>query len=330
MTGSISEKEPLLDSSRDNSAIIDTIIIGAGISGVNAAYRIQSQFPSSTYTILESRYGLGGTWDFFRFPGIRSDSDLHTFGFPWRPWTEQAVIADGASIKKYIDETAAAYGIDKHVQFGEKVVAADWSSDTQCWTLNVDVCAQEEEKSRRKTYHARFVILATGYYDYDEPLRATIPGIENFGGTVVHPQFWPSDLDYTDKNIVVIGSGATAVTLLPSLAKTAKHVTMLQRSPSYIMIMPQPQNRDASWLYRLLPTWFYLKLQRFQYLLVAELLFRFCRAFPNAARRFLNSATTKNLPKSIPHDPHFNPRYVDICQHTPYRAVSNPRALNPR
>lgn len=309
MADSMSEKQPLLSSNELSSTDFDTIIIGAGISGINAAYRTQNNFPSSSYTILEGRYGIGGTWDFFRYPGIRSDSDLHTFGFPWRPWSEQKVIADGDSIRTYINETAVAEGIDKKVRFGEKVVESAWSSEKQCWTLQVERRAEEgAEKVEKKTYTARFVILATGYYDYEEPLSADIAGIDNYKGTIVHPQFWPSDLDYKGKDIVIIGSGATAVTLLPSLAeKGAGHVTMLQRSPSYILSIPNPTARDSQWLYRLLPTWMYLKIQRWKFILQAALLFNFCQAFPNAAKKMVRKATIAQLPKTMPLDPNFNP-----------------------
>lgn len=297
----------------------DTLIIGAGISGINFAYRLQTQLPHHTYCILESRHGIGGTWDFFKYPGIRSDSDLHTFGFPWKPWAEQKSIADGESIARYIRETAKGEGIDKHVRFGEKLREASWSSEQQRWRLEVDVddpfadnndvnSEKPATSSQKRTYHARFLLLATGYYDYDEALPATIPNISSFRGTTVHPQFWPSDIDYTDKNVVIVGSGATAVTLLPSLAATAKHVTMLQRSPGYLITIPQEKPGD-SWLYPLLPTWAYLKLQRLKFLIFPYLFFLFCRTFPSAARSVLRKGTLAQLPKNIPHDPHFVPIY---------------------
>jgi len=209
--------------------VYDVVIVGAGISGINASYRVQTELPGSKYVVLESRGGIGGTWDFFKYPGLRSDSDLHTFGFPWRPWTEQKAIADGATIRDYIVKTAESEGIDKHILYHHKLVSGNWSSETQTWALTVAVNGKE------RIFNTKFVILGTGYYNYEEALPATIPGIENFKGTIIHPQFWPEDLDYTDKRMVVIGSGATAVTLLPSLAKKAEHVTMLQRSPGYLI-----------------------------------------------------------------------------------------------
>ncbi|KAI9658279.1 MAG: hypothetical protein M1821_002412 [Bathelium mastoideum] len=286
---------------KPSNNVWDVVIIGAGISGINSAYRVQTQLPSKSYTILEARGGIGGTWDLFKYPGIRSDSDLHTFGFPWRPWQEQKVIADGASIVKYVRETASMFGIDQHIQYHHKVTSMDWSSDEQSWTLTVLVDDEE------KYFHAKFIILSTGYYDYAEPMPATIPGMENFQGTVVHPQFWPEDLDYTGKKMVIIGSGATAVTLLPSLAEKASHVTMLQRSPGYLLSLPNPGGESPP--SRFVPRWLAAKLNRLRFLVVPFLFFHFCKAFPGAARKLLRAATSRQLPTTIPHDPHFEPAY---------------------
>lgn len=285
----------------DNS--YDVTIIGAGISGINAAYRVQTQLPDLTYTILESRGGIGGTWDFWKYPGIRSDSDLHTFGFPWQPWTEQKAIADGESIVKYIRATAAQHGIDQKVQYRHKVVRAEWSSDQQLWQLGALVNGEKEV-----IYHAKYMLLCSGYYDYEEALPATINGLENFKGTVVHPQFWPEDLDYADKRVAIIGSGATAVTLLPNLASTAKQVTMVQRSPGYLVSLPQSNALD-NFMRRYLPTWLTHRLTRLRFLVIPFLFFNFCRAYPNAARRMMRKNTERQLPKTIPHDPHFHPSY---------------------
>lgn len=285
-----------------NVEIHDVIIIGAGISGINAAYRMQSQLPGSEYTILEARHTLGGTWDLFKYPGIRSDSDLHTFGFQWMPWTENRPIADGESIKRYMDECTKHFGIDKKIQYNHKVLSGNWDSKEQTWVLELEVNGTE-----RKQVRGRFVILGTGYYDYNEPLPTTIPGLQNFKGTIVHPQFWPSDLDYADKKVVVVGSGATAITLLPSLADKAKQVIQLQRSPSYILSLPN--NAKQGWLTSFLPRWMQLRVERVRNLVFPFLFFRFCRAFPNAARNLIRLGTTKQLPKNIPHDPHFEPTY---------------------
>ncbi|KAF2087587.1 FAD/NAD(P)-binding domain-containing protein [Saccharata proteae CBS 121410] len=280
----------------------DVVIIGAGISGINAAYRVKTQCPTNSWAIFEARDAIGGTWDLFKYPGIRSDSDLHTFGFPWRPWTEQKAIADGASIAKYIRETAAAEGIDKKIHFKHKLSEMDWSSKTNTWTLDVDVDGVQKE------YTARYVIMASGYYDYNEPLQASIPGLDNFKGTIIHPQFWPSDLDYADKNMVVIGSGATAVTLLPNLGEKAKHVTMLQRSPGYLLSLPSVSPLDTLIRAVLPQSWSHV-LIRMRFLVIGYLFFQFCRAFPSAARKVVKAATVKQLPKNVPHDPHFEPSY---------------------
>lgn len=280
----------------------DVIIVGAGISGINAAYRVQTELPSHSYAVIESRNAIGGTWDLFRYPGIRSDSDLHTFGFPWRPWSKATAIADGDSIRNYVKESAEQYGIDKKIQFHHKLQACSWSSAEQQWTLSVDAGGQP------KTFTARFMILSTGYYDYHEPLKASIPGIENFRGAVIHPQFWPEDMDYTGKKLVIIGSGATAITLLPNLAEKAGNVTMLQRSPSYVLALPAVDPL-GDWMRKWLPTWMAQTFVRWKFLVLPFIFFKFCRTFPNAARRVLRLGTERLLPPSIPYDPNFKPSY---------------------
>ena len=280
----------------------DMIIVGAGISGINAGYRVQTELPNYSYTILENRSAIGGTWDLFKYPGIRSDSDLHTFGFPWRPWAEPKAIADGAAIKNYVQESAEIYGIDKKIQFHHKLLAADWSSKEQRWSLTVDAAGLET------IFTARFVILSTGYYDYNEPLKASIPGLDNFTGQVIHPQFWPTDLDYTGKKLVVIGSGATAITLMPNLADKAGSVTMLQRSPTYVMALPAV-DPTGSWFKKWLPNRLAFKIVRWKFLILPFLFFKFCRAFPNAARKIIRRRTEPLLPKGMSYDPNFTPRY---------------------
>jgi cation diffusion facilitator CzcD-associated flavoprotein CzcO len=280
----------------------DVIIVGAGISGINAGYRVQTELPNYKYTILESRDAIGGTWDLFRYPGIRSDSDLHTFGFPWRPWSDKKVIADGTLIRNYVKASAEQYGIDRKILFHHKLLAANWSSDEQRWALNVDTDGE------KVTFYARFVIFSTGYYDYNEPLQASIPGLENFKGKVIHPQFWPEDYDYSNKKMVIIGSGATAVTLLPVIAQKAARVTMLQRSPTYVMALPV-EDQMGNFMRKFLPQWLAFKLVRWKFLIVPLLFFQFCRAFPNAAKGILRKRTSALLPKNIPHDPNFKPKY---------------------
>ncbi len=214
----------------------DVVIVGAGLSGIDAAYRLETECPRKSYTILEARGAIGGTWDLFRYPGIRSDSDMFTLGFPFRPWTGDKAIADGESIRCYIEDTARTFGIDRHIRYDMRVRRAAWSTADAIWTLEV------ESAGRRTTLTCRFLYMGSGYYDYDAGFTPDWPGTGAFGGRIIHPQHWPADLDTAGRRIVVIGSGATAVTLVPALAKKAAHVTMLQRSPTYIVSRP---SRDA-------------------------------------------------------------------------------------
>src|SRR3984885_12784210 len=212
---------------------LDVVVIGAGISGLGAAYRLTERNPHLRYVVLERRARIGGTWDLFRYPGVRSDSSIFTLSFPFEPWTRKEGVADGEHIREYLSATAHKYGIDRHIKFNSHVRSADWDSPTDTWTITV------EQGAARTVYRSKFVFFASGYYNYDEGYTPDFPGIEQFGGTVVHPQHWPEDLDYTGKKIVVIGSGATAVTLLPSLSERAAKVTMLQRSPTYLISAPK-------------------------------------------------------------------------------------------
>lgn len=280
----------------------NVVIVGAGISGINAAYRIQSELEGFDYTILEARDRMGGTWDLFKYPGVRSDSDLYTFGFPWRPWNQSKCIADGQSICTYVEESAAEHGIDKKIQYRHKVTHSNWSTDQAAWQLTVDA------NGTTRHIHARFIILASGYYDYHNPLKAEIPNLEEFKGMTVHPQFWPADLDWDNKKIVIIGSGATSVTLLPALAEKAKKVTMLQRSPTYVLAQPA-EDPLSGWAKRNLPAWLSYRLVRFKFLVLPFLFFRFCRTFPGLAKTMMRKATERELNGVIPHDPHFQPSY---------------------
>ncbi|PLB48799.1 putative flavin-binding monooxygenase [Aspergillus steynii IBT 23096] len=289
--------------SREGNLDYDVIIIGAGISGINTAYRIQSEIPNCSYIILEARDALGGTWDLFRYPGIRSDSDLFTFGFSWYLWPSENPIAEASSILQYMKEASESFGIDKNIFYQHKVTTASWISSEQTWRLQVIHDGHPEPT----TLNTRFVVLATGYYDYHQPLASQIPGLENFTGRVIHPQFWPHDFDCTDRNVVIIGSGATAITLVPKLAEKAERVTMLQRSPSYIMSLPN--RRTTTWLGKLLPSAIASRIARFRKMITSRVFFLFCRAFPIPARWLLRHATTRQLPKHIPYDPHFNPKY---------------------
>ncbi|HEU4361916.1 MAG TPA: NAD(P)/FAD-dependent oxidoreductase, partial [Mycobacterium sp.] len=212
-----------------NAQDVDVVIIGAGISGLGAAYRITQANPGTSYVILERRARIGGTWDLFRYPGVRSDSSIFTLCFPYEPWTRRESVADGAHIREYLTETAHKYGIDRHIVFDSYVRAADWDSSTDSWTVTV------EHGGHETTYRGRFVFFGSGYYNYDDGYTPEFPGIEQFGGTVVHPQHWPAELDYSGKKVVVIGSGATAMSLIPSLTERAGKVTMLQRTPTYLI-----------------------------------------------------------------------------------------------
>ncbi|KAI6246759.1 FAD-containing monooxygenase EthA [Erysiphe necator] len=284
------------------SRLFDILIVGAGISGIDMAYRIKTEFPKYNYAILEARDAIGGTWDLFRYPGIRSDSDLHTFGFPWRPWLEDKSIADGESIRNYLNECAEIEGITSNIRYRHKVLAGNWSSIDQKWTLTVDINGQKAQ------YNARFVVMCTGYYNYKEPLKAVIPGLSDFKGLVIHPQFWPEDLDYTDKKIVIIGSGATAVTLFPVLAKKAAHVTLLQRSPSYILATPGV-DKSAKFLRRYLPVIVVARLMRIKFLVLSFIFYWFCQFFPRTARALLRVNSRSYLPKDYSTEVHFNPKY---------------------
>lgn len=294
----------------------DILIVGAGISGINTAYRVQTRLPHSTYTILEARPTLGGTWSLFRYPGIRSDSDLHSFGFSFHPWRKSNPIATGPSIIEYLHATARKFGIEERIQYGRRVERADWSSDTQQWRVEVSVAEGEEEgararRARREVHYARFVVMGTGYFDYEKPLDAEIPGLERFRGETVHPQFWPEGLDFGGKKMVVIGSGATAITIVPAVVDAGVgHVTMLQRSPSYVLSVPQGKpDAPLPLPLRFLPESFARRFVRWIFILQGYLLFVFCRTFPRLARRVLRSEAKRHLPKGFAMDPHFEPRY---------------------
>ncbi|ORY55882.1 monooxygenase [Pseudomassariella vexata] len=285
----------------------DFIVIGAGLSGIDAGYRLKTELPDCSYTILEARDKIGGTWSFFKFPGIRSDSQLTTFGLPWRPWVHDKDMADGPLILEYIESAAHDEGIDKKIRFRHKVTAANWSSEEQRWTLTVD------NEGSTKIFRAKFLFACSGYYDYEKPLQAEIPGLENFQGTVAHPQFWPTGLNYAGKRVVIIGSGATAITLLPVMAKTAGHVTMLQRSPSYVMTLPSV-SVVGNWLKQLLPARIAHPLNWWRCFITEQGFSQFCLAFPNAARKLILRLMKQQLPEHVPVDPHFNPRYVPMDQ----------------
>lgn len=284
---------------------VDLIIIGAGIAGINAAYRFQTEGPPGmTYTLLEGRDSIGGTWDLFRYPGIRSDSGIFTFGFAWNPWPGKGILALGPAIKKYMVESARGAGIDKHIRYQHKVKHANWISKDSCWEVTANVNGDEKVV----TIRANFVYLATGYYNYDQPRQVDIPGIENFQGKVIHPQFWPENYDYTRKKMVVIGSGATAITIVPAVADKVEHVTMLQRSPTYIFPLAQ-HSLFTSILFAVAPRRLAQFINRAIWILQTFAMIKICNNFPSLSKRFIRYNNEQLLPPSTPWDPHFNPRY---------------------
>src|SRR5947209_973312 len=226
----------------------DVLIVGAGISGVGTAYHVQTKCPRKSYAVLEARDSIGGTWDLFRYPGVRSDSDMYTLGYRFRPWLEAKAIANGSSILKYLRETAYAFGIDRRIRFGHRVRRAIWSSADSMWTVE----GEKGEDKETVSFTCNFLYMCTGYYDYAGGYMPGWPGRHRFSGLIIHPQKWPETLDYAGKRVVVIGSGATAVTLVPALAETASHVTMLQRSPTYMVSRPA-KDVIANWLRARLP-----------------------------------------------------------------------------
>jgi cation diffusion facilitator CzcD-associated flavoprotein CzcO len=294
--------EPVIEPATTTAEHVDVLIVGAGLSGIGAACRLRMDLPQKSFALLESRAASGGTWDLFRYPGIRSDSDMFTLGYRFRPWTEAKSIADGPAILRYIRDTAREHGIDEQIRYGHRVVRADWSSAEARWTVE----ALQGEQTVRFT--CSFLLTCTGYYRYDEGFTPTFPGRERFGGEVVHPQHWPEDLDYAGKRVVVIGSGATAVTLLPSMADDAAHVTMLQRSPSYVMSLP---SRDpiADTLRRRLPAKLAYGAVRWKNVATTTLFYQASRRFPGRIRKLLRKGAVSQLPEGFDVDTHFNPSY---------------------
>jgi monooxygenase len=283
---------------------VDVLIVGAGLSGVGAAVHLQRECPGKTYAVLEARGAIGGTWDLFRYPGVRSDSDMYTLGYSFKPWTDPKAIADGDSIREYVRETAREYGVQQHIRFHHKVVRAEWDSATARWT----VYAHRADTGEDVVLTCGFLFTNSGYYRYDEGYTPQFPGVERYAGTLVHPQHWPADLDYAGKRVVVIGSGATAVTLVPAMAERAAHVTMLQRSPTYIVSLP---SRDplARVLGGRVPAKTAYTLVRWKNVAVGVANFQLSRRAPGLVKRFLRRAAKGRLPAGYDIDRHFAPRY---------------------
>ena len=283
---------------------LDVLIVGAGLSGIGAACHLRDECPDKSFAILESRDAIGGTWDLFRYPGIRSDSDMFTLGYAFRPWTDAQSIADGPSIRRYIVDTAREYGIQEAIRFHHQVLSAEWSTPDARWT----VTARRSDTRETVRLTCSWLSICAGYYSYDEGYRPRFEGEEHFAGELIHPQHWPEDLDVTGKRVVVIGSGATAVTLVPSLADDAEHVTMLQRTPSYILSLPG-KDPLAQVLRKRLPATIAYPIVRWKNVLLSTLLYQFSKRRPAAARRLIRRLTQKQLPAGFDVDTHFNPPY---------------------
>ena len=288
----------------DGQDYFDVIIVGAGISGIGAACHLQKKSKNRSYTILEARENIGGTWDLFRYPGIRSDSDMYTLGYSFKPWKEGEAIADGDSILKYLGETVAEHGLKDKIQFQQRVQKASWSTENAEWTLTITDGATGDTRMLRCNY----LFMCSGYYNYEQGYLPEFEGYDDFKGTIAHPQHWPTDLDYSGKKVVVIGSGATAVTVVPAMAETAEHVTMLQRSPTYIASRPQ-EDALANGLRKFLPNWLAYKIVRTKNVLLTMLFFSLSKKYPKGMKKRLIELVEKELGPDFDVKTHFTPRY---------------------
>jgi cation diffusion facilitator CzcD-associated flavoprotein CzcO len=282
----------------------DVIVIGAGISGIGAGYHLQTKCPEKSYAILEGRDTIGGTWDLFKYPGIRSDSDMYTLGFSFFPWKEKEAIADGPSILKYLNETSKKFNIDKKIKFNHYVKDASWCSEKSIWTLKVE----DKNLMDTVTISCNFIFMCSGYYSYEKGYTPDFDGINEFNGKIMHPQKWDTSIDYSDKEVIVIGSGATAVTLVPEMAKDAKHVTMLQRSPTYVVSAPQ-QDPLAIFLQKYLPSKLSYFIVRWKNILRQQWYFRLCKKNPKRVKDFIINQVRKSLGHDYDVDKHFTPNY---------------------
>ena len=282
----------------------DVIIIGAGLAGIGAGVHLQKHCPGKRYLILESRETMGGTWDLFRYPGIRSDSDMHTLGYNFKPWVAEKAIAEGPAILDYIHEAAAENGISENIRYQQKVVSASWNSEQAQWGLEV----QSGPSASAGTFTCNFLLTCAGYYRYDQGYTPEFPERESFGGEIIHPQQWPEDLDYSGKKVVIVGSGATAVTLVPAMAEKAEHVVMLQRSPSYLVSRPF-KDSIANFLRKVLPSNWAYALTRWRNTMWQQLIYRRSRSHPQQLRAKLLSRVRKELGPDYDVDTHFSPSY---------------------
>ncbi|WP_373887874.1 flavin-containing monooxygenase [Massilia sp. KIM] len=297
----MTQSTPVVAGARDDA--LDVLIVGAGLSGIGAAAMLRRRLPHKRFAILEARDAIGGTWDLFRYPGIRSDSDMYTLGYAFRPWTAAQAIADGPAIRQYVRDTAREHGLEPHIRYGHKVVKAAWSSDDALWTVDCELAG-----GGRATLRARFLHMCSGYYSYEEAYRPRFEGEDRYRGRIVHPQFWPEALDYAGKRVLVIGSGATAVTLVPAMAERAAHVTMLQRSPSYVVARPR-QDRFALRMQRLLPARLAYGLTRWRLILESIFLYRLARGKPDMVKRHIVAMAARQLGPAIDAHTHFTPSY---------------------
>ncbi len=282
---------------------VDVLVIGAGLSGIGAAWHLQTRCPAKSYAILEARDAIGGTWDLFRYPGVRSDSDMYTLGYGFRPWRDAKAIADGPAIRAYIRDTAAEFGIDRKIRYGHRVRLASWSSADARWTVEAETKSGEVAR-----FTCGFLYACTGYYDYERGYTPDWPDVERFAGRLVHPQQWTDDVDYAGRRVVVIGSGATAVTLVPAMAERAAHVTMLQRSPSFVVTLPA-RDPIAGWLRRWLPEGAAYRLTRWKNVLLGMLIYGLSRRRPAFMRRLFLYGVRRELGPSYDVATHFTPRY---------------------
>jgi len=281
----------------------DVLVIGAGISGISAAYYLQTECPNKTFAILEGRDRIGGTWDLFKYPGIRSDSDMYTLGFAFKPWTSPKAIADGPAIMKYLDETIEEYNLNDRIILNQNVQSASWSSENAKWTVEVS----DRLTGQMVNYTCNFLSMCSGYYDYDKGYMPDFPNKDSYKGILIHPQQWPENLDYTDRSIIVIGSGATAVTLVPELAKKARHVTMLQRSPTYIVSAPD-EDKISNWMNRNLPNKFAYSVSRWRKILFQRMSYAAARKWPGLMKKMIIAGVKKEMGKEYDLS-HFTPSY---------------------
>lgn len=283
---------------------IDVLVVGAGLSGIGAGYHLQKKCPETSFLILEGRENIGGTWDLFKYPGIRSDSDMYTLGYNFKPWKEQKAIADAPSILKYLNETVEEFNLKSKIRFGKYVKKARWSSESNQWTVDVE----DKKTGKFSQILCSFIFMCSGYYSYKEGYTPHFEGKENFKGDIIHPQKWDPSFDYSNKKIVVIGSGATAVTIVPEMAKTAKHVTMLQRSPTYVVAAPEKDNL-ANKLRKYLPLKFTYWFIRWRNILRQQYYFRLCKKYPKGVKKVIIREVKKKLGNDFDVKTHFTPKY---------------------